>query len=311
MKEISYIMENMKNRKLLISLIVLILGGAIVFGFLFARGFKRKYSLAQLQKMKPKYTDLIYASLSHGGGMNGERYLDSIGYDDNNKIIYTTSESPEHYVPPLVRVYEVEDPDAINKLDALVTEYNMSVWDKVPVSEIEVLDAPSTSLNLRFKPTDGHQYSNYMTINYDLQLPDKCFEVLRNFTDKMISFPAKQIDKYFEGNYEEKIYIGKDIANTEEDIRKVLNGYFRNDTEQGKIQFVDGYEGSIRVRELESGKITDYDTFEIIYEPYKDYDCSWHVRYTGEDEKSYIVTLEYEKMYIEDNEGNVTELIRQ
>ena len=103
-----------------------------MFGLLFKNNYKRQMSIAQLKKKEPQYTGLIYASLANGGGMNGEHYLTSIGYDDDKKIIYTTEQSPEHYVPSMVNVYEVEDPEAMKELDAFVAEYNMSVWDKVP-----------------------------------------------------------------------------------------------------------------------------------------------------------------------------------
>ena len=273
-----------------------------MFGLLFSKGFRRKMSLAQLKKKQPQYTGLVYASLSHGGGMNGERYLNSIGYDENKKIIYTTEESPEHFVPALVTVFEVENPDAMKELDEYVAEYNMSVWDKIPESGIEVLDAPSTSLNLRFKASEDQRFADYMTISYDLDLSDECFEVLHNFTRKMGSYPMKQIDKYFSGNSEEKIYLGKDIENSDEQIKQVLCGYFYN---KDNGVFADLYDGNLRIRGVYSDEYVDYDIedAQIVHEQLKDYDCSWHVKY-GSEENALTITCAYTEIYIEDVQGN-------
>ena len=296
----------MKKKKLLIVLIVLLVGGAVMFGLLFSKGFKRQMSLNRIKKMKPQYTGLIYASLSNGGGMNGERYLTSIGYDENKKIIYTSEASPEHYVPSLVKVYEVEDPDAMKELDAFVAEYNMSVWNKIPLSEMQVLDAPSTSLNLCFKASEDQKYADFMSISYDLDLSSECFEVLHDFTRKMSSYPMKLIDKYIEEDGE-KIYVSRDIENTDEQIKLLLTGYFANKAES--VAFVDGYEGALRIRGIYNDEIKDYELIEIVHEPYKDYDCSWYARY-GNDDGELIITAVYENMYVEDNQGNIIELER-
>ena len=299
----------MKKRVLLISLIVLLLGGAIVFGLFFNKGYRRKMSLAQLKKKSPQYTGLVYASRSHGGGMNGERYLTSIGYDDNKKIIYTTEKSPEHYVPSLVNVYEVEDLNAMKELDEYVAEYNMSVWNKIPLSEMQVMDAPSTSLNLRFKASEDQRFADYMTISYELDISDECFEVLNDFSTKMSSYPKKLIDKYFSGYNEEKIYLGKDIENDDEQIKQILCGYFF-EPEKSSC-FVDAYEGNLRVRGIKGDGILDYDMeeAEIVHEQFKDYDASWYVRYGSEDDALYV-TCTYEKMFVEDAQGNVFVLDR-
>ncbi len=294
---------------ILISLIVLLLGGAVVFGLWFQNNYRRKMSLAQLQKKDPQYTGLIYASLSNGGGMNGERYLTSIGYDENKKIIYTTEESPEHYVPALVTVYEVEDSNAMKELDEYVGKYNMSVWDKIPLSDMQVLDAPSTSLNLQFKASEDQKYTDYMTISYERDLSDECFEVLRNFTRKMSSYPKRQIDRYFSNYNEDNIYIGKDIENDDEQIKTVLNGYFYND--ENRSIYADAYEGNLRIRGIYSEDFVDYDIEEaqIVHEQFKDYDCSWYVRY-GTEEEAFYVTASYEKLFIEDSQGNTYVLTR-
>ena len=292
----------MKKKTIFITLIVLLLGGAIVFGLLFSKGFRRKMSLAQLKKKQPQYTGLVYASLSHGGGMNGERYLNSIGYDEDKKIIYTQEESPEHFIPALVTVFEVENPDAMKELDEYVAEYNMSVWDKIPDSGIEVLDAPSTSLNLRFKASEDQRFADYMTISYDLDLSDECFEVLHNFTKKMNSYPMKQIDKYFSGHSEEKIYLGKDIENSDEQIKQVLCGYFYN---KDSSVFADLYDGNLRIRGIYSDEYVDYDIedAQIVHEQLKDYDCSWYIKY-GSEENALTITCTYTEIYIEDVQGN-------
>ncbi|MBQ1567178.1 MAG: hypothetical protein IIZ80_04735 [Erysipelotrichaceae bacterium] len=298
----------MKKKTVLITLTVLLLGGAIVFGLLFSKRFTHKMSLAQLKKRQPQYTGLVGASLSHGGGMNGERYLTSIEYDKDRKIIYTTEESPEHFVPALITVYEVEDPDAMNKLDAYVAEYNMSVWDKIPESGIEVLDAPGTSLHLRFKASEDQRFADSMTIDYDLDLSNECFDVLHDFTKKMGSYPMKQIDRYFSNYNDENIYLGKDIENSDEQIGHVLCGYFCNDE---KNVFADLYEGNLRIRGIYSDEFVDYELkdAQIVHEQLKDHDSSWYVKY-GSDEKTLSVTCTYTEMYIEDSQGNTYVLER-
>ena len=255
-----------------------------MFGLLFSKRFTHKMSLAQLKKKQPQYTGLVGASLSHGGGMNGERYLTSIEYDKDRQIIYTTEESPEHYVPALVTVYEVEDPDAMNKLDAYVAEYNMSVWDKIPESGIEVLDAPGTSLHLRFKASEDQRFADSMTIDYDLDLSNECFDVLHDFTKKMGSYPMKQIDRYFSNYNDENIYLGKDIENSDEQIGHVF---------------------------IYSDEFVDYELkdAQIVPEQLKDHDSSWYVKY-GSDEKTLSVTCTYMEMYIEDSQGNTYVLER-
>ncbi len=299
----------MKRKSILITLIIVLLGGAIVFGLIFANSYHRQMSLAALKKKKPQYTGLIYAGLSHGGGMNGERYLTSIGYDDNRKIIFTTEESPEHYVPSLVNVYEVEDPDAMKQLDEYVAKYNMSVWDKVPSSDIQVLDAPSTSLNLRFKADEDQRFADYMTISYDLDLSNECFDVLRDFTAKMSSYQKKKIDQYFEGYEEKKIYLGKDIENSDDEIKEVLCGYFYN--EENRNIFIDAYEGNLRVRGIRGDDFVEYEMAEatIVHEQFRDHDCSWYIRYGSQEDTLYVVCT-YEKVFVEDAQGNIYVLTR-
>ena len=298
----------MKKKSLIIGLIIFLLGGAIVFGLLFKNNYKRQMSIAQLKKKEPQYTGLIYASLANGGGMNGEHYLTSIGYDDDKKIIYTTEQSPEHYVPSMVNVYEVEDPEAMKELDAFVAEYNMSVWDKVPLSDLQVLDAPSTSLNLRFKASEDQKYADYMTISYERDLSEECFDVLHEFTRKMTSYPMKKIDQYFEGYKEKKIYIGKDIEISDDDIKEILCGYFED--EENKV-FVDAYEGNLRIRGIGSDGYVDYELSDdsIVHEQFKDYDSSWYVKYVNEENTLYV-TCSYEELFIEDMQGNTYTLKR-
>ena len=271
--------------------------------FSFGGLFKKKMTLEKLQKMKPQYTELVGVYKSTGGSMNGERYIMSIGYDEEGKIIYQYEASAAHYIPSLARVYEVTDQNAINDLNEYAGKYNFSVWDQIPDSDVQVLDGASTTLSLTYAPEEGEKYQNHVYIHYDAQFPDGCFEIIREFVNKINSYPKELKDIYLLDHDENKIYIGKDIENTDEEIAKILTGYFNDEQDSGC--FADFYEGEMRIRLISADEIRDYEwtNAQIIHEQFKDCDSSWYVKYTLEEE-TLFVTATYDRLFIEDSQGN-------
>ena len=271
---------------------------------------KNSLTIEKLQQMKPKYTKLCGASYYHGGGMEGSSDRRILEFDKEGNLTYTTEYAEENGLPEMCHVYKVDESE-LEKLDAYVKEYNLSVWDELPDEDMQVLDAPGTSINLTFYPEEGDKYRRSMTINYDKVFPEDGYEVVNKFVSMLSSLAIEDnlIDHYVRDYEDNIIRCGKDVENSDEEIDKLLMGYWNNAAEQRV--YVD-YGEEILVIRLGDVERREYLVKEKIHENYRDLDSSWYcvlVNKEDENDLAYI-TIDKDKFYIEDSNGNTAVLER-
>ena len=262
----------------------------------------RKPTLDSIRKRKARYDDLCEVRYYHGGGMEGSRYVTKVYRNEDAKTIVSIEGSARHDILSKFMIYEVAD-DTIDKLNEFVKEYNMSIWDIFPESKFEVLDAPSTSLTLEFN-IPGQKYGESVTISYDRDMPDEAYDVLNNFM-KLISqsvSEGKLCDTYlYDFDDERKIYVGKDIENSDEDVEKIIH----NDWENGDVRLYGGYD-SVLIINYGDYENNEFRIKEIIHEPYRDHNASWYIVLENENDENKLIylTMDDWRLFISDEKGN-------
>ena len=161
------------------------------------------------------------------------------------------------------------------ELKDYVRKYNMSIWDQLPDSDEEVLDAPSTGLDMGFK-VEGSRFTQYVRIpDYKLMTSEEA-EVWCGLREKMNSYArdAVLLETYIEDRYcGEKIYWGRDIENSDEEADLLLQGYWF--TEDRATLECNG-KGIFYLYSIYEEDESEYSLKEIVHEPYKDCDSSWY-----------------------------------
>ena len=319
----------MKNKKLIIIIvfiiIALIIGGIFVFGNKYDpdKKLSKNTTLEKLYSLKVEHGELKEISYSHGGGMLGDTYQISIENKDG-KLVGKVIESGAHYIPNRVYEYEVNE-DSLIKAREYIDKYNLSVWDALPFNDDEiVLDGPSSSIRLAFDDSSvgGYKHATY-NISYENVIPKGGREILNGFVE-LISSNIKQ-DNYLKTYLDtdgKQIYTGKDIENSEEEIGKLLTGYWQSEKQTTYVNnevnekpidnehyyFID-YSSSFSNNEeieLRAVGINEINKTYILNSPihsqYNDYDCSWYVEATNTElpvpETLYLVVVG-DKLYVE------------
>ncbi len=286
----------MKKPLIVIIVIILLLAGVVV-GISLFRKHRSNITVADLQKKEARYEDLVKVSYFSGGGMEGSVYREEI-YLEDGQLLAQIDKSLYMGEPLIVRKYKITDNNALEQLKAYVREYNLSVWDTLPRSEIEVLDAPGVSWTLTFND-EGNM--SWVSINDDLVFPEGGYEVLNGLMKLIGGYirSGEQVEAYMCDFYDEdyRIYVGRDIDNTDEEIEKLTYDYWSN----GEYRIEIDEEG------LRTGFGSDDDNEpylleETVHEPYKDYDCGWYQIYVQKDRHLYIMVEDF-NLKVEDDEG--------
>ncbi len=263
---------------------------------------KKELTLDDLKKMDPAYEGLCGVSYYHGGGMEGSYHSIEVSSEDG-KVLLTYEDSNDPGQCRRIRVYDISSLNVLDELDAMVKEYNMSVWDCFPESEYEVLDAPGTGLTLYFRP-EGEKYLKSVHIDYDKEVPGGCFGVLHAFMDKVNSCADDSLltETYLKGYDDQKIRSGREVPNTEEEIELLCEGYWRN----GEILLMYYPDYGPALTDFNGIKRRDYVFRETVAEPLGDHDCSWHrILVNEEDENDLLyMTMDSYHLYVEDADGN-------
>ena len=261
---------------------------------------KKEPTLASLKAKAPKYEDLKGVRYYHGGGMEGTSHSVEAGYDEEGKTIIRYDDSFSWNFPARIRIYEA-DPSLMKTLSGYVKEYNLSVWDELPESEYEVLDAPSTGLSLYFSVPDK-KYTESIHIDYDDVFPEGGHDVLNQFM-KMIAEAAQNgefIETYLEDSDENRIYTGKDIENSDEEIGLLLTGYWQSGEEKIYFDRMDD------IAVIGFGKERrDFEVKEIVPENYDGHDASWYVILVNKEDENdtLIVTIDGYRLFVSDEQG--------
>lgn len=263
---------------------------------------KKVPTLTSLKAKTPKYEDLKGVRYFHGGGMEGTSHTVEVKIDEAGKTIICYDDSFSWNFPARIRIYEA-DPSLLEVLEDYVEEYNLSVWDELPESEYEVLDAPSTGLSLYFAVPDK-KFTESVHIDYDDEFPEGGYEVLNQFMKLIYEAVQKGelIETYLEDRDENRIYTGKEIENSDEEIEQLLTGYWQNGEERVYFDRPD----DIAVIGFDGKERRDFEVKEIIHEQYGEHDVSWYaIAVNKEDENNrLILTIDGYRLFVSDEEGH-------
>lgn len=284
----------------------------------------KNITLEKLYKIKTNHGELKGVSYSSGGSMLGERYEISIKYADGS-LIGRKRVSGAHWIPIRVYEYEVEE-SALNHLKEYIDKYNLTVWDRLPYDdEMVVLDGPSHNIRLSYDDSavGGSKYESF-DISYENVIPENGREVLDDFV-KLISNEFKEdklIGTYLELD-DKKVFTGKTIENSDEEIYQLLNGYWVAQKEVTADKLTGSQEERIfddkeyyyfdvenvinKIEEIEIKNVglneenKIYKAGEIVHETFEDYDCSWYLPIYNEDDvpTTYYLILVGDKLYVE------------
>ena len=308
------------RKKLGLILLIVLIGGALVFGFLKTKGLSKKTTIEQLKKIKTEHGQLLSASYRHGGGMNGDSFSQTIRTEKDGTTILEVRESSEYWIPIRVWEYLIDDEEVYVKLRNYIDEYNLSAWKDLPFDEEMIaLDAPSSSIGLVFNDEAyGGSRMEYCTISYENYVPEGGYEVLNGFVSLIESYcrEEKLIRTYLDVDGD-RIFTGRDIENSDEEIAELIKGNWYS-TEYGE----DGYSAyglytAPYDEEMDlyrrGGDRTTLQDEEIIHEPLSAYDSSWHLILKDQNDPGslYYLTLEKDRLYLETPEKETIEFTRK
>ncbi len=264
---------------------------------------EKEPTLESLKAKAAKYEDLKGLDYYHGGGMEGTSHSVEVRFDEQEKPIVHYSDSFAWNFPARIRVYEA-DPSLSETPKDYVKEYNLSVWDELPESEYEVLDAPSTSLNLYFAVAEK-KYQESVRIDYDKVLPEGGREVLNRFMKEIAEAVqnGKLVETYLEDGDENRIYTGKDIENSDQQIELLLSGYWQSG--EDRIYFDDPENIAV----IGFGRQRrDFEMKQIVHEAYGENDASWYAVLVNREDESdrLIVTIDGYRLFASDEKGSVS-----
>ena len=248
---------------------------------------KKELTVSDLQKKKAKYEGLCEVYYYHGGGMEGSSFSFSLEKEAGRVLL---KQEERNYAGQVSLCYVYQTEDIFEELDDIVKEYNLSVWDEIPESEYFALDAPSTHMTLTFLPEEGGKFNRSMTIDYDKELPQGGVEILNDFVKRILSLRKEEnlIDISFEA-----IRLARDIENSEEEIEKILLGYWN--CEDGLLEY--GYSNEAELYLNQQNKKT-YVLKETVNEPYKEANSSWYQIYVNQEDEEDLFYLAFDLPYL-------------
>ncbi|MBQ6478159.1 MAG: hypothetical protein IJI44_02190 [Erysipelotrichaceae bacterium] len=296
------------KKKLILILLVILTGGVLVFGFLKPRELTKRTTIEQLKKIKSEHGPLLTVSYSHGGGMNGDSFSETIRTEKDGRTVLEVRQSSEHWIPIRVWEYMIEDEDVYPKLRAYIDEYNLSVWEDLPFDEEMIaLDAPSSSIHLSFNDEAyGGSRLESCSISYENYVPDGGYEVLNGFVSLIESYRRDEdlIQTYLDVDGE-KIFTGREIENSDEEIAELIKGYWGSeklgdDGYSAYSLYTSPYDEEMELYQRGGDRIV-LQTKETVHEPLSAYDSSWYLILQDENDPDslYSLTIEKEKLYLE------------
>lgn len=276
-------------------------------------------TLEDLYKIKTEHGPLTSASYYKGGGMNGDTYCVELS-QKNDEAVVTVKISAAHWIP--VRVYEYRAAgDAFTRTREYIDQYNLSAWKDLPFDqEHAALDAPSSSIEMRFDDRELTGRTSYVSVSYESMIPDGGMEILNGFTDLLYGFYTADdlIETYLLDENGEKVLTGRDVENTDVQRDALLRGYWRSESfiavENGEttkerpandhdfmIYELNSTEYGMRlITENADGRIeSDYQFLKYVSSPLMDLDASWYAVFRETDgEKELYLTAVGDRIYL-------------
>ena len=257
------------------------------------QGEGQTLTLDSLLAMEAKHQRLLSLAYYEGGGMEDGSEAFEFSLSEGKTIL-----KKEIRKADLTRTYIYEGEESLfEALEAYVSKYNLSVWDELPESEEFALDAPSRIYTLTYK--DGKT-----RIDLDDAFPEGGRAII-NELPKMIDEAEGKMQismGLFDKNGEE-ILCARDHDNSDEEIEDLIWGYWWDGVTYVYIHDPE----NIGIYENGSNEAKEYEVTDIVHEPYKEADASWHVIAKNKEDENVMITLTVDRGYliIEDAQGNV------
>ena len=316
----------MKKRWLILLIAIALIGGIFMFSGLFSRKLydsegklKKDITLEELLSIDYDHGTLLSAEFSTGGGMNGEHYSYTVSREKDGRVILEKKSSSAHYIP--LRVYRYEaDESVLTALQEYIDRYHLPVWKDLPFDEeMMALDAPTTWIRLTLEDEKSFSGRSFYGISYDNVVPEGGYKILNGFRDLLMSFFEGKEGETFILLDGQEVHTGRDIENTDEEIKALLTGYWRStktefwNVSDGTVSeevyddtqfywFDIGYSGELELVPYGiEGDSAVYTCQGITHEAYPDRDSSWYVEYTREEEipETLYVTVAGDQLYID------------
>ncbi|MBR4461350.1 MAG: hypothetical protein IKS51_02060 [Erysipelotrichaceae bacterium] len=268
---------------------------------------EKEITVADLQKIEKEYDRLLEVSFNTMGGMEDthqKRYIRL----ENGVPVYVEEITADRSLPIRVNKYSVADETIMDRMSEYIREYNLPAWEDLPFDEEMIaLDASSSYVYLLYDNSaiGGYKQTSF-TISYDDKIPKEGYPILQKLRDDVTSNKdeSRLIETYLLTDTDDessRIYTGKEIDNTEEEIQELLRGFWdnkENGTYLNMYYFEDGlsYMGE------------DYSLKKIVHENLNDLDSSWYAIYETE-EKEIKLTVVKDRLIIV-NEDQIDEMIR-
>lgn len=130
---------------------VLITAGAFMF-----RWFKHRHILDGPGMERPLCDTITSCRYYTGGGMDGGSSYIEVYTAEDNKVYLSYYDCP--YIGAEEKSYTIEvGADALNEIQQTFYNREFLSWGKLPKSDLELLDAPHTTLSVTYG--DGEMYS--------------------------------------------------------------------------------------------------------------------------------------------------------
>ncbi len=243
---------------------------------------------------KGKYQDSSLQSfrIKTGGGMNGGQNILSVCSDMNNNIV-TVYKSVNNmwYLNPQAELYVV-DSSLIDEIKQIIIDEKLYNAPELPLSEMQVLDAPITSYNASFSDGEYFSYSTSQELSSKIySANNKINAIIEEYCSNATAYPTIYVDA--DGEYtnwkeqgeitidcsnESSFFINLNIYNGRDDITELTGNVTFSKLDGDKVIYTDilveNYEVDVYAQSNE------YITVELPFDHYPE-EGTYKIEYAG------------------------------
>ena len=268
---------------------------------------EKEITVADLQKVKTDYDRLLEVSFNVMGGMEDCHRMISLKLE-NDVPIYMEEMTSDRSLPIRIVKCALQDETIFTELEQYIREYNLPAWNELPFDEEMIaLDAPSTYITLIYDNSaiGGYRQESY-SISYDDKIPEGGYDILNKLRDRIASSKdeSMMIETYLLpdiDNDKKRIYTGKDIRNSDDEIMDLLRGYWRDKEDDA---YLDLYRPELGLSYCN----TDYVFKEIVHQNLDDLDSSWYAVFECEGKELCLTVVKDTLLLL--SEGQTEEMKR-
>lgn len=269
--------------------------------------FRKDITLEEIRSLKTEHGELIGVNYSRGGGMLGDSTHIRLYRNKEQKPEIETGFSGQHNWPLVIKVYDAEE-EVFPAMTELIDRDNLTVWENLPRSEEEVMDAPSTTISLYFEEAAGEKRKRKSCSIEDWRVvPEGGREVMRSFIAALAAAaqPERMREAYFviDG---ESYKMGESSDCPDETIMDLLQGCWETGPDESRRMRFYGPESEAKLvfSEETDGTYVDhpYTLVQIEHHAWNSSPCGWHIRLEDEAGNEKILYIEGVSLVLSDGE---------